>query len=123
MNTIVHFDVPIDDIERAKKFYTELFNWKIEKMPGPMEYYSISTTDEKGVQGIGGGMGKRGEPNQRIVNYIGVSSVDEYLIKVEQLGGKVLMPKTTVPGFGFLATCLDTENNVFGLWQSEEKAQ
>jgi predicted enzyme related to lactoylglutathione lyase len=123
MNTIVHFDVPADDIERAKKFYIELFDWKIEKVPGPLEYCSISTTDEKGVQGIGGGMGKRGEPNQRIVNYVGVSSVDEYLAKVEQLGGKVIMPKTTVPGFGYLAVCLDTENNVFGLWQTEEKAQ
>ena len=43
-------------------------------------------------------MGKRGTADQKIVNYIGVSSVDEYLSKVEKLGGKVLMPKSAVSG-------------------------
>lgn len=38
MPTICHFEIPAEDIERAKKFYTELFGWKIEKYPVPMEY-------------------------------------------------------------------------------------
>ena len=67
-------------------------------------------------------MGKRGTADQKIVNYIGVSSVDEYLSKVEKLGGKVLMPKSAVPRLGYLAICMDTENNTSGLWEEEEKA-
>ena len=54
MPTIVHFEIPSDDIERSKKFYSELFGWAIEKfqgtvnMPVDMEYYVITTTDDKG---------------------------------------------------------------------------
>jgi predicted enzyme related to lactoylglutathione lyase len=123
MPTIVHFDVPAEDVERAKKFYSELFDWKIERMPGPMEYYGITTTDEDGKEAVGGGMAKKEEQNDSITNYIGVPSIDEYIIKVEQLDGKIIMSKTPIPGFGYLAVCLDTENNKFGLWESDEKAQ
>ena len=122
MSTIVHFDVPAEDIERAKKFYGELFDWKFTKMPGPMEYLGIATFDDSGKEGIGGGMGKRQAPDQGIVNYMGVSSIDEFLSKVEKIGGKIVMPKTTVPGYGYLAVCLDTENNKFGLWEMDESA-
>ncbi|MBU0635584.1 VOC family protein, partial [Candidatus Micrarchaeota archaeon] len=41
MPTITHFMVPAEDIERAKKFYAEIFGWRIERLPGPMEYYQI----------------------------------------------------------------------------------
>jgi len=123
MPTITHFDIPADDIKRAKKFYTDLFGWKIERMPGPMEYYGISTTNEKGEIGVGGGMAKRNSPADRITNYIDVPSVDEYLSKVETLGGKVVLPKTPIPGFGYLAVCLDTENNPIGLWETDENVK
>ena len=63
MPTIVHFEIPADDVERSRKFYTDLFGWKIEKWPGPvsrdMEYWMITTTDEKGDKALGGGMMKR----------------------------------------------------------------
>jgi predicted enzyme related to lactoylglutathione lyase len=123
MPKIVHFDVPVDDINRAKKFYEKLFNWKIEKMPGPMEYYEITTTDEKGNDAVDGGMGIRGEPGQGIINYIGVSSVDDYIKKLKELGGKIIMEKTIIPGYGYLATFLDTENNVIGLWETDSNTK
>jgi predicted enzyme related to lactoylglutathione lyase len=123
MANIVHFDLPVDDLERAKKFYSELFDWKIEKAPGPIEYYFIETTDEKGNKGLGGGMAKRGSPEQRITNYISVDSVDEYMKKVEDHGGKIIGEKMTVPGFGFLAVCQDTEQNTFGLWEVDTRAK
>jgi len=123
MAKFMHFDLPADDLERARKFYSELFDWKIEKAPGPMEYYFIETADKEGNKGLAGGMGKRGAPEQKITNYIGVDSVDEYMKKVEEHGGKVLQPKMTVPGFGFLAICLDTEGNTFGLWEEDRNAK
>lgn len=111
MATRVHFEIPTDDLERAKKFYAELFGWKIERYPGPMEYWMITTTNEKGEKAVDGGMMQRQNPQQPITNYIGIPSIDEYAVKVEKLGGKVVVPKMAVPGIGYFAVCLDTENN------------
>jgi uncharacterized protein len=136
MPTIVHFEIPADDIERAKKFYNSLFGWKIEKWPGtdnskltsaatgqPIEYWMINTTDDKGNKAVGGGMMKRQMPEHHITNYINVNSIDEYTSKVEEAGGKVVAPKHAVPGMGYFALCLDTENNVFAIWESDESAK
>lgn len=123
MPTIVHFDISADDQERAKKFYEDLFQWKIELLPGPVPYYLIETTDLDGKEGVGGGMAKRETPEQSITNFIGVSSIDEYIPKVEEFGGKVIENKYAVPGWGYLAVCLDTENNTFGLWEENKEAE
>jgi hypothetical protein len=123
MPTICHFEIPAEDIERAKKFYTELFGWKIEKYPVPMEYWMITTTNEKGEKAIDGGMMKRQNPQQPIAVYIDVPSVDEYTAKVENLGGKVVLLKTAVPGVGYFAVCLDTENNCFAIWENDKNAK
>jgi predicted enzyme related to lactoylglutathione lyase len=123
MPTIVHFDIPADDPERAKSFYSRLFGWKFEKPIEDMEYYLVDTKNLEGKPGPGGGLGKRGTADQKMMDYIGVTSVDEYLAKVEELGGKVLMSKTAVPGMGYLAICMDTENNPFGLWEENREAK
>ncbi|HEX6560649.1 MAG TPA: VOC family protein [Nitrososphaera sp.] len=123
MATIVHFEIPADNIERTNKFYGNLFGWKMEKMAGPMEYWTFRTTNDKGEQIIGGGIMKRQMPDQGIINYIGVDSVDKYSKKVQELGGKVKVQKTEVPGFGWFAVCTDTENNTFALWEANPQAQ
>ena len=128
MPTIVHFEIPADDIERSRKFYSDLFGWKIEKFPGQtdredMEYWLITTIDDKGEKALGGGIMKRQGPQQPIINHIDVKSVDEYSSKIQQLGGKVHVPKTAVPGMGYFAICLDTENNAFGIWETNESAK
>jgi predicted enzyme related to lactoylglutathione lyase len=132
----VHFEVPSDDIERTKKFYTDLFGWKIEKWPGTndqqltsaatgksMEYWMVTTTDDKGNKALGGGIMKRQMPEQQVTNYINVKSVDEYSSKVKKLGGKVVAPKKAVPGMGYFVLCLDTENNSFAIWESNDSAK
>ena len=67
-------------------------------------------------------MGQRQEGNTGITNYIGVTSIDEYIIKAQKLCAKIIIPKTTIPGFGYLAVFLDTENNALGLWETDSKA-
>jgi uncharacterized protein len=137
MSTIVHFEIPADDVERAKKFYTNLFGCNIEKLHNsagdsqltslatgqPIEYWRITTTNDKGNKGLGGGIMKRQMPEHHITNYVGVNSVDEYSSKVEKLGGRVFAPKHAVPGMGYFALCSDTENNVFAIWESDESAK
>lgn len=118
MATIVHFDIGAENPDRAKNFYQSLFGWKFETLPGPMNYTLIQTTDLNEARGLGGGMTKRAKEDQPgIVDFIGVKSIEDSLLAVEQLGGKILKPKQAVPGWGYLAVCLDTENNRFGLFQ------
>ena len=122
-HTIVHFEIPANDLEKLKKFYSDLFGWKIEKMPGGMEYWGIQTVpvDEKGMAvrpGVNGGMMKRQMPEQKPVNYISVESVDEYSKKVVNLGGQIVVPKMEIPGMGWWALALDTEGNQIGLFQT-----
>ncbi|MFC1964672.1 VOC family protein [Chloroflexota bacterium] len=84
--------------------------------PEMTDYYLIETKDLNGERGVGDGLGKRGDPGQRITSYINVSSVDEYTAKVENLGGQIIQPKVIVLGWGYLVVWLDTEDNMFGLW-------
>lgn len=122
MPTVVHFDIASDNPERAKQFYQGLLDWKMENPPGMTDYYLIETKDLNGEVGVGGGLGKRGEPAQKITTYIGVDSIEVYTARVEELGGKLVQSKMTVPGWGYLAICLDTEDNMFGLWQEDKNA-
>ena len=119
MPTICHFEIPADDLPRAKKFYEDLFGWKFEHFP-EWDYYGIKT-DEEG-KSLGGGMMKRQAREQTPVNYIDVESVDAYAKRVNEIGGRVVMEKTPVQGMGWFAICLDTENNPFGLWQEDKNA-
>ena len=70
-----------------------------------------------------GGLMARKHPGQPITNYVNVPSVTRGMAKVKQLGGKVCMPKTTVPQMGYFAICQDTEKNTFALWEINRKAK
>lgn len=123
MRPVVHFEIPADDIERAKKFYNELFGWEISAPPGFEDYWFVMTKEDDGGPGMNGGMMKRQNPEHRPMNYIDVEDVDEYAAKVVELGGQVVMPKTPVPKMGWFVVCVDTENNCFGIWQEDNTAQ
>jgi predicted enzyme related to lactoylglutathione lyase len=123
-HTIIHFEIPATDAEKLKQFYAGLFGWKIERHPGPMEYWMIQTvpTDDKGMPlrpGVNGGMIKKERPDQKPVNYISVESIDESIKKVKQLGGKIVMPKQEVPNVGWIATAADPEGNQIALLQPQ----
>ena len=126
MPTIGHFEIPADDLDRAKKFYSDLFGWKIEKWDDPkvgMDYLLINTTDSKGNKGLGGGLIKRRHPQHSVTDYVEVDSIDEYSNKVTKLGGRIVVPKTAIPTIGYFAVFLDTENNHFGMFESGADAK
>jgi predicted enzyme related to lactoylglutathione lyase len=121
MPRIIHFEIPADNPERAAKFYEAAFSWKIRKWEGPIDYWLV-TTGEAPEPGIDGGIMKR-EEVKSIVNTIDVPSVDEFMSKVEEAGGKVVSPKSAVPGVGWFAYCADTEGNLFGIMESDPNAK
>jgi predicted enzyme related to lactoylglutathione lyase len=124
--SIIWFEIPTDDLDRARTFYSKLFGWKIGPfpgMPGPeaQNYLHIDTGGEDASPD--GGMMKRMHPQQPITNYVNVPSVTESMAKVEKLGGKVCVPKTAVMQMGYFAICQDTEGNTFALWERNDKTK
>ena len=65
-NSIVNFEIPADDVKRAKKFYEKALGWKITD-PWKMDYFLVETK-EKGEDGINGGMMPRKNPGQPFMN-------------------------------------------------------
>lgn len=118
MGRVIHFELSADDPERAAKFYREVFRWKIEKWSGSQDYWLITTGESK-EPGIDGGLMPRQHPGASTVNSIEVDSVDATVEMVEKAGGKVVAPKMTIAGVGYLAYLQDTEGNVFGVMQPD----
>lgn len=115
---ICHIEIPADNLESLRKFYGGIFDWDFERMPGDIEYYGIKHGDEH----LGAGMMARQDPRQTPTFYICVESVEEALGRVKDEGATVIVPRTAVQGMGWYAVALDPQNNLFGLWQSDEKA-
>ena len=121
-NSIVHFEIPADDVSRAKNFYEQAFGWKISD-PWNMNYFLVETK-AKGEEGINGGLMPRKHPGQPFMNYVGVDSIDASIEKVEKAGGVVALPKTEIgPGMGWIAAFKDTEGNIMGLHETAKDQQ
>ena len=123
MGKVVHFEIPADDLSRAKKFYSTVFGWRMSEVP-QMEYVMVGTTesDENGMPrqpgAINGGMLKRQDPVRYPVVTIDVESIDDALARVKKNGGQVVREKLPVGDMGFAAYFRDSEGNVIGLWQN-----
>jgi len=132
-NRVVHFEIGVEDTERAINFYRNTFNWKIEKWESTdpkMEYWLI-TTGEKETPGIDGGLFKReNEPepskdSQNAANYlctISIEDIDESIASIKENGGDVITEKMEIPKVGVMAYARDTEGNIFGIMQSDPNA-
>ena len=118
----IHFEIPADDPERARKFYGDIFGWTFQKWDGPMPYWLV-TTGQNGEPGIDGGLMPRQQPGATTVNTVGVPSLDDTLRKIEGGGGRTVVPRMAIPGIGWLAYCLDPEGNTFGVMEADEKAK
>ncbi len=124
-NSIIHFEIPADDIDRAKRFYAEAFGWRIEAYPG-MNYHGVMTTEVDDKQmpvkpgAINGGMFQRDDTWKMPgpVLTIGVDDIDEALRAVEKQGGKTLRGREAVADMGFTGYFTDPEGNIVGLWQN-----
>jgi uncharacterized protein len=116
-NAVVHFEIPADDLERAKRFYKKALGWKISD-PYKMNYFFVETR-QKGQEGINGGLIQRKMPDQPFMNYLSVTSIDAACKKVENAGGAVVMSKTEIaPNMGWIAVFKDTEGNMMGFHQA-----
>jgi predicted enzyme related to lactoylglutathione lyase len=109
-----HFEIPVDDPDRAEEFYRDVFGWTFQRFDGAPEYYGLASTGEENP-GINGALYQRG-PDARVVLTMSVDSIEDALAKVTEKGGKVVQGKTPIPGMGWYATCDDTEGNRIGVF-------
>lgn len=122
MTRVVHFEINADDPAGLVDFYKEIFEWEIMKWEGPLDYWLV-TTGEDSDPGINGAIMQRRDASESTINTIDVPSVDEYIKKITEVGGEVVMPKTAVPGVGYMAYCKDPQGNTFGMMQEDSTAK
>lgn len=124
MPRVIHFEITADDPDRATTFYRDVFGWDVQKWEGPQDYWML-TTGAAQQPGIDGAIMRRADSpfTAPVINTIDVSSVDEFVAKVEAAGGTIVAPKMEVPGIGHMAYCRDTEGNTFGIMQLDQAAR
>ncbi|MBN1344605.1 MAG: VOC family protein [Phycisphaerae bacterium] len=118
-NPLCHFEFLTNDPEKCKAFYSKVFDWEFQTPPGHPHYTLIATGSEPG-----GGMMKKPDecPAPTVGIYIAVDNVEETLAKVTGAGGRVVMPKTPIPGVGAIAVFIDPENIGIGILQPERSS-
>ncbi len=123
MNSVVHFEIPVNEAASAKQFYGDVFGWNITQWED-QQYWMAETTEmdattrrPKEVGSINGGMMPRGEFKSPILT-ISVDDIDAALQKIEAAGGKKLKGKESIGEMGWTGYFEDNQGNVMGLWQT-----
>ena len=131
MSRVVHFEIHVEDMDRAKRFYEEVFGWTYEDWSefAGMPYFGVVTGGE-GTPGINGALMQRQGPapeeNQPMNGFactMGVEDYDAIEAKILDHGGVVAMPKYALPGMAWQGYYKDPEGNIFGVHQPDEHAE
>jgi predicted enzyme related to lactoylglutathione lyase len=117
MARVIHFELPIQNPERASAFYTTLFGWQVQPWGGPFPYWMVRTGDPE-APGIDGGLAQASPWVTAPVVTLEVDDIDATLAQVAAHGGAVVAPKMPIGDMGALAYFRDPEGNVVGLWES-----
>ena len=118
MPRVVHFEIGAEDTGKIKNFYKNVFGWEYTNFDGGEMEYTLVKTGE-GPSGINGGIFKSKDKHVT-VNTIDVPNIEEYIRKIEENGGTIVVDKHEIPGIGLLAYCKDCEENLFGIIQPKE---
>jgi predicted enzyme related to lactoylglutathione lyase len=121
--TVSHFEIPAHDLERAARFYREVFDWKIEPLPWEGHpYFTVRGASGKppGRQGIDGGLLSAAEtvPHPLLVIHLSGADLEDCLERIVAAGGEIDRPAASVGTMGRFARFRDPEGNVLGLWQA-----
>jgi len=118
-NPVCHFEFMVSDLEKARKFYSSVFDWKFGDMSLPgMPYLSIDTGTPPG-----GGMMKKpaSAPMYGLGTYFLVDSLDETMKRAAAAGGSVQIPKMEIPSIGWWGLFMDPDGIPVMVFESLEK--
>lgn len=119
MAKIVHFEIPVDEPQRAVAFYHEVLGWDVSRF-GEERYWLVQAgADEE--PGANGALVGREELHQSPILIAGVDDIDEVIGRVRANGGAVLQDKLPIPGVGWSAYARDSEGNTIGLFQADSR--
>lgn len=122
MSRVTHFEISAKDPQKVGSFYSNVFEWKVNKWEGPVDYWLVSTGDPNSVGIDGGFYNPKDTPFSGTINTIEVKVIDFSLKKLIDNGGDIIVEKHAIPGIGFQAYCTDIEGNVFGIHQADPAA-
>ena len=119
-NPFVHVELATTDLDKAKSFYSSLFNWQLQDMDmgGGMSYTMIDVGE-----GTGGGMMKHPVPGapSSWLPYALVDDVTAATAKARSLGATVMRDVTEVPNAGSFSIIVDPTGAALGLWQPKAR--
>ena len=116
-NPFVHIELNTTDPDRAKAFYSKLFDWTLEDTPMPDGVYTVI----KVGQGTGGGMMKHPMPGapSMWLPYVSVDDINASTAKVKELGGNVLVGPHEIPNVGWFTIFLDPTGAALALFKAK----
>ena len=116
-NPFVHVELHTNDLARAKAFYSQLFDWKLQDVPMPGGSYTMI---EVGT-GTGGGMMVNQAPGvpPHWMAYVGVDDIQAATRKAGELGAKVVVDVMEVGQYGSMSVITDPTGATLALWQSK----
>ncbi len=128
MNKVVHFEIPADNMERAKKFYKSIFGWELNDIPMQESAYTLAQTTPSDAENmpleplaINGAIMPRTAEVKCPVLVIDVPSIEACIKEITAAGGKVIEQKHPVMDMGFYARVTDSEGNIIGIWENMRK--
>lgn len=121
--TVSHFEIPACDLERAARFYRQVFGWTVEPVPwGGHPYFKIrgSARAPAGREGIDGGLLPAGDGMEHplLVIHVEGGNLEDWLGRIIEAGGQIDQQAAAVEDFGWFARFRDPEGNLLGLWQA-----
>jgi uncharacterized protein len=125
-SNVSHFAINAEDLKQARRFYENVFGWTFRPW-GPPDFFQIETGDGANG-GVMGALQKRREivPGERMTGFectVSVANVDAAIAAIEANGGKIVMPKVTIPGVGRLIFFKDPDGNIAGAMEYDSNAE
>ena len=119
MNPVGWFEIYVNDLSRATKFYETVLQKKLSKLDAPTtELTMMAFPMEKDASGATGALvkmdGMNAGGNSTIVYFVS-DDCAKVASRVEAAGGRVMKPKFSIGPYGFIALAFDTEGNIFGV--------
>jgi hypothetical protein len=122
MGRVVHFEIHASDLDRAERFYRDVFGWEVQRFDGPIDYRLLNTGPND-TTGIDGALVERrnGLDGDGVIAYVCTIDVDDIEAtekKIKEAGGEQVVDRQVIPDVGQLSYFKDTEGNVFGALQA-----
>ena len=110
-NPVVHWEIGTTDGGKLAGFYADIFGWETQEYPGEMPYFMADAHHPE--YGINGGIAQS-DQHPGVTFYIEVEDIADHLGKIEEKGGRTVMPRTETP-MVTMAMFTDPDGHVVGL--------